>query len=99
VSCRPVPPTAAKPLVRLRLRSIEYESDPGSASRQLRLIWLLDTAVATSAKGALSAAAVGWPVTRASKKIDNPDIRLAPMQNLREAATECKAHAKGCVSR
>jgi len=45
-----------KPLVALRLRSIEYETEPGFASRQLRLIWLLDTAVATSEKGAVRAA-------------------------------------------
>jgi len=49
-----------KPFVGLRLRSIEYETDPVFASRQPRSIWLLDTAVATSEKGALRAvAAVG----------------------------------------
>jgi len=53
---RSVVPTAVKPLVGLRLRSIEYETDPGFESRQPRLIWLLDTAVATSEKGALRAA-------------------------------------------
>jgi len=34
-------------------------------------------------------------MTRASKKMDShPDVGLALMQNLREAATDCKACAK-----
>jgi hypothetical protein len=66
----------AKPVVELRLRSMEYPVSPELVSVQVRLIWLVETAVAVTEPGADSVAADAWDASI----IKNNAIQALPTQ-------------------